>query len=127
VAHPSRWVTHSFATNDNAVALAEEKGFEPPGLLTLSLSRRVHLSALPLFRQTIYRAHIPSQMENDQKPHPATVATVHQKPDPRDESPKSALVFHHGHWCTHAIEPAEMRTVEDVRQLIEAIRDERCW
>jgi hypothetical protein len=66
-------------------------------------------------------------MENAQKPQPATVAVVHQNHAPTDDKPEAALVFHDGHWCTHATEPVEMRTSEDVRQLIEAIRDERCW
>ena len=30
---------------------AEREGFEPPGLIGLPLSRRVHLSALPPFRR----------------------------------------------------------------------------
>ena len=34
---------------------AEREGFEPPGLLSLPLSRRVHLSALPPFRPPTYR------------------------------------------------------------------------
>jgi hypothetical protein len=41
--------------SDCTNTLAERKGFEPPGLLALSLSRRVHLSALPPFRSTGYR------------------------------------------------------------------------
>ena len=35
---------------ERSSVLAERKGFEPPGLLALPLSRRVHLSALPPFR-----------------------------------------------------------------------------
>ena len=34
---------------------AEREGFEPPGLIGLPLSRRVHLSALPPFRHRGYR------------------------------------------------------------------------
>ena len=36
-------------------SLAERKGFEPPGLLGLPLSRRMHLSTLPPFRPRGYR------------------------------------------------------------------------
>ena len=35
---------------------AEREGFEPPGLIGLPLSRRVHLSALPPFRDRGYRS-----------------------------------------------------------------------
>ncbi len=52
--HPSpggcMWVRidpHAFALADRN---AEREGFEPPGLVGLPLSRRVHLSALPPFR-----------------------------------------------------------------------------
>ena len=39
---------------ERSSVLAERKGFEPPGLLGLPLSRRVHLSALPPFRPQGY-------------------------------------------------------------------------
>jgi len=39
---------------ERSSVLAERKGFEPPGLLALPLSRRVHLSALPPFRYPRY-------------------------------------------------------------------------
>src|SRR3954466_10435109 len=36
--------------------MAEREGFEPPGLVSLPLSRRVHLSALPPFPRRGYRS-----------------------------------------------------------------------
>ena len=39
-------------------SLAEREGFEPPGLVSLPLSRRMHLSALPPFRRRGYRTAI---------------------------------------------------------------------
>ena len=37
---------------------AEREGFEPPGLVGLTLSRRAHLSALPPFRLAGYRGRL---------------------------------------------------------------------
>lgn len=66
-------------------------------------------------------------MENPQKPHPTKVAVMDQNPEDEDDFIKREVVFHNGHWCIHAIEPVELRTAQDVRQMIEFMRDERCW
>ena len=66
-------------------------------------------------------------MENSQKPHRTSLTFMDQKPVDEDEFLESELVFHNGHWCIHALEPVEMLTSRDVRQMIEFVRDERCW
>ena len=83
------------------------------------------MSALPLFRQTIYRAHIGPQMENPQKPHPTKVAVMNQMPVNEDDFIKTELIFHNGHWCIRALEPVEPLTTEIVGEMIEASRNER--
>lgn len=83
------------------------------------------MSALPLFRVPIYRAHIPQQMRNPNKPHPAKVAVMDQKDPKDDEFLKTELVLHNGHWCIRALEPVEPLTTELVREMIEVTRDER--
>jgi hypothetical protein len=47
------------AVSTEAIDMAEREGFEPPGLVSLPLSRRVQLSALPPFRPSGYRYGAP--------------------------------------------------------------------